>query len=351
MLNYSRNLEMSIVDGHFNDGSSIILGLEYVSSSYTWRRIDVDSNVVTMTSSEIDSHPIFSNMYAETVDGCAMVRIPRFYFIYQRVSTGHKWWIAPFRFRLGNTLAEPHRAFIYNGEILKYFYLSQYEVSTDPNNSNMVTSAVNKTVLTGKSLTQMKTLCEARNTNGVTGFRMFNIYQLGAIQMLFLFDKANPDSQALCGTGQANTGKVLATGANNNNWRDLHELWGNATHLIEGLENRSTKMYIWPSVSNETFENTNQTIPTISGGGFITDIQEYAANIGLFIASSHSSSATKNMLPDKFWSKGSGNLICSHGGKYSSSTGAGLFNIGVDNVEANAATAAYTTRLSKYDLR
>ena len=59
MVNFSRNLEASIVDGHFNDGKSTILGLEYVSSSYTWRRMDAESTVITMTSSDIDSHPIF----------------------------------------------------------------------------------------------------------------------------------------------------------------------------------------------------------------------------------------------------------------------------------------------------
>ena len=60
-----------------------IIGIEYNSSTHTWRRIGPDSNEVFPNSNYFDNHPIYSQITPVTIDSCAMVKIPKFYFLYQ----------------------------------------------------------------------------------------------------------------------------------------------------------------------------------------------------------------------------------------------------------------------------
>jgi len=75
----------------------------------------------------------------------------------------------------------------------------------------------------------MVSRCSARNTGGVTGFRLIDIYQIAAIQYLALVEMGAPDSQTILGRGNCDCpsgGSAMNTGYTNAIWRALHEFIG-----------------------------------------------------------------------------------------------------------------------------
>ena len=332
-----------LIVGGFNPEN--VFGIEYLNSGRTWRNIDYESNVITPTSTYRNNHPIYSGMEVVTIDSCTMVTIPKFYFLYTKTSGGHKWWISNEQFYIPEVgLSKVHSAFIYNGSIVDSFYVGAYETSPDPNDSSKAISTFGGTPITSVNFSTMVTRCTNRN-NGTTinHFALWNVYQLNAIQMLFLIDMGGSDSQTLIGNGQSS---ALQTSGNSNVvWRNIHELWGNAQHMVQGLENRTKVYYLWTDAGNTTFYNTTV---AVTNTGWATDIYEdFASDYGLFIPSVISSAESDGMFYDKLWVNASGNRVLYHGGKYTSGTGAGLFNMAVDQT-ASTADARTTGRLSYY---
>ena len=338
MINYSRNYTL------YDFNKELILGMEYVKSSHTWRRIDHNSEPITFSSTYIDNYPLYSNMVDSTIDGCDMARVPKFYFLYQSNNTSNKWFISPYRFKIGTNVAKVHPAFVYNGTPVECVYMSKYECCIDPEDSTKFSSMYDKDFACELTLTQAKEKIENRNVNGVTGFEVMNIFHMASLQMLFLFDKASPDSQKLCGDGQSKA--KTKTGKSNAVWRNFHELWGNGPSVLDGIMNKTWVLYLWEDSGNKTLVNTNEPVVSSTGGGFFATMDDYAANRGLFIPKVTQSSEATSIIPDKFWSK-SGNMIATHGGSWTSKEGAGLFNLGLDNTESALATTRYSFRMSK----
>ena len=314
-----------------------------MNSGRTWRNIDYESNVITPTTEYKNNHPIYSGMEVVTIDSCTMVTIPKFYFLYQKTSTGHKWWISNEQFDIDDNESKVHSGFIYNGIEIDKFYVGAYETGTDPNDSDKTISMYNINPLASVNFSTMVTRCNNRN-NGttITNFALWNVYQLSAIQMLCLIDMGHPDMQTNVGSGQFSA--VQKCGTTSAAWRNIHELWGNAQHMVQGLENRSKVYYLWTDAGNHTYYNTTH---AVTNTGWATDIYEdFALNYGMFIPSVVNNSESAGMFFDKFWA-GTGTRVMYHGGTLTSGTGAGLFNMAVDQT---ASTSNYRTtgRLSYY---
>ncbi|WP_248431483.1 hypothetical protein, partial [Escherichia coli] len=76
----------------------------------------------------------------------------------------------------------------------------------------------------------MQTRATNRNTGGVTGFGLWNIYQLSAIQTLALIEIGGSDSQTLVGQGHVSGSSALAVDnatVAQASWRGIVGLWGN----------------------------------------------------------------------------------------------------------------------------
>ena len=322
-----------------------IIGIEYLSSGRTWRNIDYESNVITPSSTYLNNHPIYSNMELVTIDTCSMVTIPKFYFLYTKTSGGHKWWISNELFSIDDVgIAKVHSGFVYNGVPVNQFYVGAYETSTDPNDSNKVNSRYGAAPLASVNFSTVVTRCRNRN-NGttLTHFDLWNVFQLSAIQMLCLIEQGHPDVQTNIANGQYSS--IQYCGSTPVVWRNIHELWGNAQHMVQGLESRARAYYFWTDAGNTTFYNTGV---TATATGWATDINEnFASDLGLFIPSVVSSTESDGMFFDKFWANSSGTRVMYHGGTLTSGTGAGLFNMAIDQTSG---TSNYRTtgRLAYY---
>ncbi len=113
----------------------------------------------------------------------------------------------------------------------------------------------------------MQAPCHYRNTGGVaTGFGLWNIYQLSAIQTLALIEMGGSDSQALVGQGHISGSSALAV--DNATVAQSHlarivGLWGNVWQMVDGLQtNTSSKYMIWDKNGNKTYKTTSLTAPT-----------------------------------------------------------------------------------------
>ena len=189
----------------------------------------------------------------------------------------------------------------------------------------------------------MVTRCQNRNTtDGVTGFDLWNIYQVGAIQMLCLIEMGGPDVQQLIGRGNdIGRNGCMPCGHTTAEWRGIHELWANAWHMVRGLENRATssggQYYYWTDAGNETFIASGIAVP---GNGWPTAISPVAAAKGLFLPTTTGGQAA-SMFNDYFWSNNTDGRtnVCYHGGGWYDGSNDGLFNLLVGHLASDSRTS------------
>ena len=323
-----------------------IIGIEYVASPTDdrgkWRRINKFSQIVDPLPSYFNNHPIYGAINNSYVDDCSMINIPKFYFLYQKTSTGHKWWISNASFTIdGVGTSIVHPGFVYSGAEKAQFYVGAYECSAQNKNSTDMARSIgsgssNVMPLVSIDFNTMVARCQNRNTtSGVTGFDLWNIYQLGAIQMLCLIEMGGPDVQQLIGRGNdIGRNGCMPCGHTTAEWRGIHELWANAWHMVRGLENRSGTYYWWGDAGNTTFSSSGITVPS---GGWPTDISNVAAAKGLFLPTAVGGQAA-SMFNDYFWSNNSQTDVCYHGGSWDNGANDGLFTLHVHNLASYSGT-------------
>ena len=323
-----------------------IIGIEYVASPTDgrgkWRRINKYGQVVDPLPSYFNNHPIYGNINYTYVDDCSMINIPKFYFWYKKTTTGHKWLISDAAFTVDEQAAIVHPAFKYNGTEKNQFYVGAYECSDQNKNSkdmcrSIGSSSTDVMPLVSINFDTMVTRCQNRNDGStVTGFDLWNIYQVGAIQMLCLIEMGGPDVQQLIGRGN-DTGRngCMPCGTTTAEWRGIHELWANAWHMTRGLENRSGTYYWWGDAGNTTFTSSGITVP---GGGWPTNISDVAAARGLFLPTTTTGTQANSMFNDYFWSNNSQTDVCYHGGSWYDGSNAGLFRLAVSHLSSHSDT-------------
>ena len=329
-----------------------IIGIEYVASPTDgrgkWRRINKYGQVVDPLPSYFNNHPIYGAMTYSYVDDCSMINIPKFYFWYKKTTTGHKWLISNAAFTVDNQAAIVHPAFVYNGTEKNQFYVGAYECSAQNKNSTDMARSIgsgtsNVYPLVSINFDTMVTRCQNRNTTtDVTGFDLWNIYQVGAIQMLCLIEMGGPDVQQLIGRGNdIGRNGCMPCGSTTAEWRGIHELWANAWHMTRGLENRTTssggQYYYWTDAGNTTFIASGIAVP---GNSWPTNISDVAAARGLFLPTTTGGQAA-SMFNDYFWSNNTEGRtnVCYHGGRWYDGSRDGLFALSVDRLASDSGTS------------
>ena len=336
-----------------------IIGIEYNSSTHTWRRIGPDSNEVFPNSNYFDNHPIYSQITPVTIDSCAMVKIPKFYFLYQNFTNGHRWWISNSAFTIENVgTATVHTGFIYNGVTKDQFYVGAYNCSTDPNDSSKTISVLGSSPLVSINFTNMVTRCRARNNGDtVTGFDLWNIYQLGAIQLLCLIEIGTGDVQTAIGVGDikeiSGQNPPGVSGSSNAVWRGIYELWANVWQMVSGVELRSGKhFYWWQDSGNTTFSSAEFSAPGSSSSnndGWISSISNIGAAKGVFLVTSVTDTKSSSMFNDYTYISYNTSMYL-HGGSTINNDKCGLFATDINNSPSSVnSTYGYTMggRLSK----
>lgn len=280
-----------------------------------------------------------------TVDGEAMVWIPKFYIQTGTYSSGDyngcKYWkvskFAKSGFRI-------HPAFVHNGVEKNGFYIGKYFAYNK--GSNVPGSAAGKNAWTNISYDNAKAYIAARNTQGTgakAGWHLKTIYEWAAIQLLCLIETGSPNVQTAIGFGSS-----AAAGNSNAKWRGICDMWNGYWEHTDGYyTDANNKIFIFNKTNNGSYVNTGLT----SQGGWIKDVADAKGTNfdcgDIFLPQTVTSSETDATFSDHAWARSSCVLYtcgCSDNGSQS-----GLF--AYNGQEAASASHSVTSfRLAKYDI-
>ena len=296
-----------------------------------WDRVDLNGNPIMVPPGYFSSRPEYQ-ISVTAIDGQAMVNIDKFHYARLTLASGpyagkKAWFINKTAFNG----SEVHPAFLNNvGAEIDNFWVGAYEAVAD--GASKAASWNNKPPLVSIDFPTMVSRCSARNTGGVTGFRLIDIYQIAAIQYLALVEMGAPDSQTILGRGNCDCpsgGSAMNTGYTNAIWRAIHELWGNVWCMVQGIENRNGVLWVWNKNGTQSWVNTGLTLPD---AGWITDMASVAGS-GFDLNALFIPSATTPYMGEGSWSdyfniaKDGTTKVCYHGGSWNDGSSYGLFRL------------------------
>jgi len=307
-----------------------------------WARIDEDGNAKTADVAYFNAHPTYAGITDQAIDSQLMVKIPKFFIKTGLVSSGayigkRAIWISDKK----EAGFEVHPAFrSVTGELDQY-WVGKYQAGADGTKANSVAGAA---PLASINFATMQARCTARNAGGVTGFALWDVYQLSAIKALCLIEMGGADSQSLIGQGHASGSAALV---NNHatvaqaSWRGIVGLWGNVWQMVDGLQTDASMKYrIWDRNGTKTFVNTNQLCPSASASYIVTMSEDAGADYNLaeaFLPATVDPSPSNSTYADGLWS--AANCVAYHGGSWSSGAVAGLFTLYVSNAASHSNTS------------
>ncbi len=330
-----------------------IIGIALLATgggSGSWQRIDENGSAKVTDAAFFAAHPTFSGVVAQTVDSQSMIKVPAFYYKAGIVGSG------PYAGKKAKWISdspqpgfEIHPAFKSSGVDIAQFWVGKYTTSYD--GTSKAKSVAGETPMVSVDFSTMQTRCAARNTGGVTGFGLIDIYQLAAIQLLAMIEIGGTDVQALIGQGNVTGSAVLA---NNNaivaqaTWRGIVGLWGNVRQFVDGIKTVSGKYVIWDRNGNKTYITTTQ--DAASEGWVITmsDVSGVDYNLkDVFLGATSGSNANPSLgtYSDHIDSRAN-NVGASFGGSYNEGAYDGVFYINLD-VDGSSSNGQNSGRLGK----
>ncbi|MEO1750736.1 Ig-like domain-containing protein [Thiofaba sp. EF100] len=304
----------------------------------TWTRIDENFNAISNPGAAwFNNHPTYAGIVTQTIDGQQMVKIPKFYFRAGTVpsgpNAGKTYWQISDQPVSGFAV---HPAFKTGASTeVDQIWVGKYQASYD--GSSKAQSIAGVLPMVSMDFPTARARAYARNTGGVSGFRLWSVYDLSAIQMLASIEMGGADMQSLIGQGRVNqssAANVDASDVAQATWRGIVGLWGNVWQMTDGLKTNGSTVQRWtynvPGNSTTTdFATGYTTIPSLSApnaGGYIVNFDAGMLANGIFWASSRDGTLTNGSAGDYTWQYStSGDYIAYHGGDWGDGASAGLF--------------------------
>lgn len=306
-----------------------------------WSQIKEFNIVNNQIAYEKGVDPEFSRTDYDTV-----VRIPKFW--YKITNFPWAWSV-----QISNTALSGfslHPAFTYSD----YIYVGKYIAGTGYVSKSGMTQIGN--------VTRANFRTNAMAKGDGAHWDCINIATLSAIQLLYLVEFANWNSQNKIGKGCAFAGVAVNTGGTdimqyhtgypvggtdgqiNVQYRWIEDLWGLAQTWIVGLNFSSSKPYfcldrskfIDSGTTNYTALSFN--VPTTSGN-LVTNIGYDSTNPWIILPSSTSTSTDTTTYITDYWWGGSSGVTLQAGSGYSNEDRAGLFSYSGDNVVSYTAAS------------
>lgn len=306
----------------------------------TWQRVDENFNAITTTAATFNNHPTYAGVVAQTIDGQAMMKVPKYYLKTGTVPSGtyagKRYWMVSDQPVSGFSV---HPAFMNAGAQIDQFWVGKYQGTND--GGTKLGSAAAVTPLVSIDFPTMQARANARNTGGVTGFGLWNIYQLSAIQTLALIEIGGSDSQTLVGQGHVSGSSALATDnatVAQATWRGIVGLWGNVWQMVDGLQtDASSKYKIWDKNGNKTYQTTSLTAPTSNYPVTMATATGTDYDLAtVFAAETTNATAGNGTYGDYFYQ--AANCVAYHGGLWSTGAYAGLFYLYVGDAASYSNT-------------
>ena len=300
--------------------------------------------------------------------GQVMVEIPKFYYKHSMSGNVHSWEIS----EMPLSGYAVHPAFLKNGVEVDHRYFGAYEASSA---SSTMGSASGTTPAASKTRTTFRTEASARGT----GWRQVEYYLHSAIQLLYLVEYQDFNSQEMIGEGRTTlsggswdtssyigiSGKSNADG-NGTNSNDSSTLGGDAYMTYRGIENwygnmwemrdgwtvndvSASQLIMYATNNDADFADTGSTNMTViyddtsphASGGYISGL----ADISNGFIGNAMSGASNTYVGDYYWqyADGSGWSLPVVGATASNGSQAGAFTLHV----ANASSASDVDRSSR----
>ncbi len=303
-----------------------------LSMDGSWQRFDGSGRELDWL--DFDRHPIYSRIRPVKQAGQDMVEIPAFY-----VRVDHEGglltWAVSDRPLNGFAL---HPAFRRpDGTEASAIRIGAYAAARL--NGDVTVSAGLKP-WTSINFTSAQEQCRALGS----GWRMWSIYDLSAIQILMMIEKGGADMQTLIARGNVDGGGPLGGGESSASWRGLHELWGNVWQMVDGLFIAGDKtINVWSTERPGSGEwvSTGVKYGPGSDDGFPTS---FHAETGpsfdlslLFLPSAVADESDDALIPDWVWGHwGDGETVPYCGGDWTDGVSAGVFALSLNNSRAHA---------------
>ena len=355
---------MSLFNSVFNASTGVVYGVNWNPTTDTYERTGIAAGVALSTSyagviqtkmrrcvlnadgtvkyylSATDSTKKADGSAAiiNGTDGNVMVEIPKFWYKYENVGGVHKWLISA----TAQAGYEVHPAFIRGGVEKSFRYYCAYQGYTL---SGKLISGSGRVPTTNKTLATFRTEAAA---NG-TGWSQIDWNLLIAIQLLYLVEYANFNTQAMLGqgitsgsvftavTGSSNSlGNTSSPSTNTNtqfmSYRGIENWYGQVYKFIDGVNINSYVYYV--NNNPATFADGVFTGDYISTGitsaaanGWVKNI---VSNKNGFVASVTTGGSASTFVPDYFY-RDTGLMIMLFGGNASDGTSAGGFYLLADS--------------------
>lgn len=318
--------------GGGGSGDANIVGIVLVAEgggAGTWDRVGTDFEPLATDTAFFNAHPTYAGIMEQFIDDQHMVKIPAFWIKAGSVPSGtyagKRFWMISNQEVEGFEL---HPAFMDAGLPLEQYWVGKYQGTND--GGTKLGSFAGVMPLVSINFSTMQARAAARNTAGVTGFALWNYYQLAAIQLLCLIEIGGADSQALIGQGHVSGSAALAVEhatVAQATWRGIVGLWGNVYQMVDGLTvNGSSQYVIWDKLGNKTQQTTAQVAPASNYPVSVSIAQGSSYDLRqLFLPASTASSASDGTLGDCYYK--SANTVAYHGGYWSDGALAGLFGL------------------------
>lgn len=318
----------------------------------TFAYIDQDGNSIANPGTAwFNAHPVWGGMQDVTVDGQAMVKVPKFYYRQEVIASGtYAGKVA--RWISDQPLAgfDLHPAFRNGGSDVDQFYVGKYQASMT---GSKLDSKAGVLPTVNRSLTQFIADAQARNVSGVSGFMLWSFHQWSAIQWLYVVEMATMNSQAKSGNGRVNqssAANVDAADVGQATYRGIVGLWGNVYQWMDGLKTVNGAIHVWDRDGNKGWVNTAQ--QRAAGAGTIyptTFMDDKGAGYDLtaaFIGDSGPTSNSNATAPDQQYFTTSGEYFPVVGGYWSHAAHAGLWDVAC-SVSASHTNTSVGGRLAK----
>lgn len=313
--------EPTMVYGVEWDYSQSSTKLTRTDSSGSFQNPSPATDLASAGTSPFDNVLPWSGMVRKTIGADEMVYIPEFYFRVEDdpANSKMKWQIT----------SKPKEGFMLHPGSRRY--ISRYHASTG------CASVSGQHPIGSLTRDTFRKSIHAKGEN----WWMTDIATWSALQILYLVEYADWDSQSALGMGQS-SGYMRATGETDtavyhtikrdgasNQYRWIENPYSNIRNFIDGMVCDDRRVYV--GTDNATFgdtvagyTDTGITVPFVSGGR-ITTLSVSDVAPWMFIPADASDSISGAHIPDLFTSKNTGNTIFISGGNSTVSDDWGLF--------------------------
>ena len=336
-----------------------IVGLVLVTpggGAGTWQRIDENFAPKTTDAAFFNNHQTYSGIVQQTIDGQSMIKIPKFYFkagvVPSGTYAGKAYWMISDQPAPGFSV---HPAFIGAGGVeLDQIWVGRYQASSSGGKLQSVPGVSPRVSM---DFPTARTEAYARNTGGVSGFRLWSYYDLGAIQMLASIEMGGLDMQSLIGQGRVNASSAANVDASDvaqATWRGIVGLWGNVWQMVDGIKRNGGNWWRWQyNVPGNTttsdfatgYINTGRA--ALTSGGYPVTFDTTLLAAGIIVPATVDGTASNGSTGDYFYSSSStDDRIAYNGGTWGYGGDAGLFCLHVNNAPSGS-SASVGCRLAK----